>query len=551
MDAPETTAKRPELEDWSVESEIGSGGCGTVYVVRNRHTGERAALKVPDPGSGWGEGTTAEIAALAAMRHQHIVDLVGTVPTDRGEGILMEYLPGGSVADLISARGPLGLGEVVTVLAPIAGALAFLHDHGGVHGDVAPGNVLFTAAGMPKLADLGLAVLVGGRQTDSGTPGFRAPVPDDDDDGGKRLRPARDVYSLAALAWYMVTGRIAGPTYQRPPLSSLLGGVPGNLVELLEDGLAEDESRRPSAAEFSRRIFEAAKPLPVNLRDAVRPEALAHMVTHVVADPVSRKDRRGPWGWMRGLVPRREGGNRRVPPRPRRRGAHGRRGASGARGWQQSALWIAATAAVVVAVVGIIGGNVSLRGQPDAPPAVAEVAGAETAGRASPPPTPVRSPRLEPEAPAGPAPGVVEDAAFRAPVPADPLDAAAVLAARRDLALASADATALRHVHAGNGASLGPDLATASQLRAQGLHYAGLKTTLSDARLRAGAARNMVDVAVTSTISPYRVIGADGTTVATVEKPDVQRVTLRLARADGGWLIAGVLDSTADGKEDP
>lgn len=557
-------AKRPEMEDWSVESEIGSGGCGTVYVVRHRQTGERAALKVPSAGNGWGEGTTAEITALASMGHQHIVDLVGTVRTDRGEAILMEYLPGGSIADLIAARGPLGLGEAVTVIAPIAGALAFLHDHGGVHGDIAPGNVLFTAAGMPKLADLGLAVLVGGRQSESGTPGFRAPAQDEDDSGGKRLHPARDVFSLAALAWYMVTGRIAGPTHQRPPLSSLLGKVPPELVELLEDGLAEDERRRPTAAEFGRRIFEVAKPQPVNLRDAVRPEALEHMVTHVVADPGSPPNRHRRWMWGRDGISRRRNGPRPSRWHARERGAFSRTasagasdrgpragGASGAAWRRGPMLWIAIAAVVLFAGFGIVGGG-AVETQPSDVPssaAAATAGGGETTAPTGASGRPVATQGSTADTPAAARPrSVLEEAVFSGSVPKDPLKAVGALTTRRDLALAAGDAAALRKVHASHGASLGPDLATASQLRARGLRYAGLETRLSDVAIRGRSTSDKVDVVVTSTISPYRVVGADGTTVATVERPDTQRLILRLVREDDGWLIAGVFDALASGQ---
>lgn len=564
MNAEKAQAKPPELVDWSVEREIGSGGSGTVFVVRDRQDGHRAALKVPAAGDAWAEGTAAEITALASMRHEHIVELIGTVPTNSGEGILMEYLPGGSVADLISARGPVALGEAVTVLAPIASAVAYLHDHGGVHGDIAPGNVLFTAAGMPKLADLGLAVLVGGRQSESGTPGFRAPTPESDDSQGRRLRPARDVYSLGALAWYLVTGRIAGPTHQRPPLSSLLGRVPNQLVELLEDALAEDEGLRPTAAEFGRRVFDAATPQPVNLRAAVRPEALGQMVTQVVADPAAGSVRSK--RWRRAGAPRLQRGDHRIGAGRqsrsraverwlnRLRGLAAPGAPQGARRRPRGVpvVWVAAAVAVVVAAIG----TSSLFLSPEPPAALAPVP-----TRHSAPPVPEAG-SLTPSPMRRAAPGtgtggqsgnVLQEAAFRQDVPKDPLQAVGVLAARRDLALSAGDPRALREVHAVGGASLGADLATASQLRSKGLRYAGLATRLSAESLytesqHTGSGRDTADVSVTSTISPYRIVGADGSTVERIEKPQVQHLVLRLSRHDGGWLISGVFEGGKDGK---
>ena len=73
----------------------------------------------------------------------------------------MDYAPGGSLRQLVGARGRLSVGETVTVLTPIAQVLAYLHGRGFTHGDVSPGNVLFTAHGKPLLADLGVARMVG------------------------------------------------------------------------------------------------------------------------------------------------------------------------------------------------------------------------------------------------------------------------------------------------------------------------------------------------------------------------------------------------------
>ena len=77
-----------------------------------------------------------------------------------GLGLVLDYAPGGSLAELMASRGSLGAGETVTVLTPVAQALAYLHGHGFTHGDVSPGNVLFTAHGKPLLADLGVARMV-------------------------------------------------------------------------------------------------------------------------------------------------------------------------------------------------------------------------------------------------------------------------------------------------------------------------------------------------------------------------------------------------------
>ena len=123
----------------------------------------------------------------------------------------MDYAPGGSLAQLVASRGKLSIGETVTVLTPIAQVLGYLHANGFTHSDVSPGNVLFTSHGKPLLADVGIARMVGdvAAVPGHGTRGFMDPAPVDAVRAG--LQPERDVYSVAALGWYCLTGDVPGP----------------------------------------------------------------------------------------------------------------------------------------------------------------------------------------------------------------------------------------------------------------------------------------------------------------------------------------------------
>ena len=101
------------------------------------------------------------------------------------------------------------------MLTPIAQVLGYLHAKGFTHGDVSPGNVLFTGHGKPMLSDVGIARMVGDASAvaDHGTAGFMDPAPVDAVRAG--LQPERDVFSVAALGWYCLTGepprRTRGP----------------------------------------------------------------------------------------------------------------------------------------------------------------------------------------------------------------------------------------------------------------------------------------------------------------------------------------------------
>ena len=413
----------------------GHGGGAAVYVVSEEATGRRFAVKVPrGPAEAGGADLERELQVLRRVRHDHLVILHGSIDTDRGSGILMEYLPGGSAADLVAVRGPVDLGEAVTVLAPVASALAHLHSLGIAHGDVSPANVLFTAEGLPKLGDLGLAGLVGAPGRPGGTPGFSAPEAARGP-GDAALHPERDVYALGALAWFLLTGRTPAPSRLRPPLSSLIPAAPGALSELIEECLCEDPSGRPDAAAVARRLFAGVVPEPVRLGGAVHPDALQDMAT--VQPERSRSRRRALRGQGDGRGRQRHGNRIRVAGRSRH----------GARSWPL----LVAGLVLVLAVAGA--GHLTRTAVPGG------------------------------VAPGSAAPGGVESLSA---VPQDPLQAAVVLASRRDAALAAADAAALAGVHATEGTSRAADEATVEALAQGGLRYAGLHTELTGLMLLEG-----------------------------------------------------------------
>ncbi|MEE1620261.1 protein kinase domain-containing protein [Zafaria sp. Z1313] len=517
----------PRTAGFETLREIGRGGNAAVYEVLSGAGGTRLALKVgaaeDPPGV---EQLEREVEVLRGLGHPHLVALHSAVETSRGPGVLMEYLPGGSVAELVAASGPRSLGETVTVVAPIAQALAFLHAAGAVHGDVSPGNILFTATGVPKLSDLGLAGLVGRPGQGGGTPGFTAPEPQSARD--RALLPARDVYSLAAVAWFVLTGRTPAPTSRRPPLGSLVPGVPDEFALLLEACLAEDPDERPPASELALGIFCGAEPRPVELTESVRPEAM-------------------------GLLPTRR------PPEPGPRGPGAVLRRLDAAWTPRKTAWLAGAAAAVVLAVAAAGAvTVAFRDMDNGPapaaqspaPGTATTAPSEEGARAGDPPgSPGTEAGAVPEAGAAPRSGGSAEASAtptRAPaeaageVPDDPADAAVVLAGRRDAALSAADAGALEGVHAADGESLGDDAEAVRELRRQGLRYSGLRTVLSGVRQEEAPGGGSAVVRAESRIGPYAVVDEDGETVEAVDAGIEQRIVLHLERTADGWRIARV-----------
>ena len=302
-----TSGAAPEVPGYDVGRCLGRGGSATVWLVTEHLSGTEYALKCFAAGDSPGQGDAEEairreVRILSVLDHEHLVRARSVLrlrgsrvhlphgddsgvdgdddgPWDADLGLIMDYAAGGSLGQLVAGRGKLGPGETVTVLTPIAQALAYLHGHGFTHGDVSPGNVLFTAHGKPLLADLGVARMVADAAAvaDAGTEGFRDPAPVDAVRAG--LQPERDVYSLAALGWYCLTGRAPEPGAQRPPLPLLVPDVPAALAAALESGLQEDRRLRPSAAELAAAVHRSAVAEPVDLSVSVHPTVIPQLLT--------------------------------------------------------------------------------------------------------------------------------------------------------------------------------------------------------------------------------------------------------------------------------
>ncbi|RKR13864.1 protein kinase domain-containing protein [Arthrobacter oryzae] len=315
----------PEVPGYDVGRLLGRGGTAAVWLVTERSTGREFALKCfdtvgaageDDGGMGapeTGQAMRRELLILSALDHDHLLRahtvLRLRVPPSRPEGgdalgLLLDYAPGGSVAELVAGRGRLAAGETVTILTPIGQALEYLHENGVSHGDVSPGNVLFTAHGKPLLADAGMARLVAdaGPAGDAGTAGFSDPSPVHAVRAG--LQPERDVYSLAALGWYCLTGRPPVPGARRPPLPLLVPDVPPALAAALEAGLAEDPRCRPTAAELAAAVYRSSAAEPVDLSVTAHPSVVPQLLTRG-AVPRNARERRAERvrGWFRRWAP--------------------------------------------------------------------------------------------------------------------------------------------------------------------------------------------------------------------------------------------------------
>jgi hypothetical protein len=281
-------AEPPVVPGYTLHTRLGRGGSGEVWRATPRRGGAAVAVKVlvdGDPGR-----QAREAALLGDLDHPHLVRLIEVVHQPRrggsaGVALVLDLLEGGSLAALLARRGRLRPGEVVTAIAPVAAALAHAHDHGVVHGDLSPGNIVFTAAGRPVLTDLGVARVLGETAAAEVTPAYVDPTVA----RGAAPGPASDVFGIAAAAFHALTGvapwnaatpadtlRIAADGYL-PDLAELAPDAPPALIAVVARGLAADPHDRGTAAAFALDLRHACRPEPVRLpTDGVPDAELAH-----------------------------------------------------------------------------------------------------------------------------------------------------------------------------------------------------------------------------------------------------------------------------------
>jgi len=246
------------------------------------------ALKIiPVPDVTEGQALAAQMTAvLDRVGNQHLVRQHGSIALADGKlALVLDQVIGSSLDHLLGDRGHLTPGETVTTVAPLFAALADLHAAGVVHGDLAPGSILFSADGRPMIADVGVARLMGRTaQPAARTDGFVAP----EVVGGAVPSSASDVYSMAALGWFCLLGLPPGPALTCPSVNTLSPGTlspgalstgtlspgtPARLVEVLASCLCADPTLRPSARVAAVEVFDAAPPESVVLTSAADPAA--------------------------------------------------------------------------------------------------------------------------------------------------------------------------------------------------------------------------------------------------------------------------------------
>src|SRR6266511_1622794 len=240
VDATETTQSKTkaraakilgELGDYELLEEVGRGGQGVVFRARQKSLNRIVALKV----IGLGQWATKahlkrfrlEAEAAASLDHPCIVPIYEVGERDGQCYFSMKFVEGGQLDEVVK-HTPLSIRQAVELIAKVARTVHYAHEHGILHRDIKPGNILLDAKGEPHLTDFGLARLVESESSVTqtldvlGTPSYMAP--EQAVGNNAAVTSVTDVYGLGAVLYQLLTGH--------PPFA---GGTTYETIKLLED----------------------------------------------------------------------------------------------------------------------------------------------------------------------------------------------------------------------------------------------------------------------------------------------------------------------------
>ncbi len=282
---------------------LGKGTMGRVYTARHRMMGRVVALKVLD-----GRCINKPVALARFRREMHLVgrldhdNVVRAFDADRiglCYFIAMEYVEGGTLGDLVKARGPLPPAAVVNYAAQTADGLAHAHACGIVHRDIKPSNLLLTRGKKIKILDFGLGTLLEKNELvpaltsagyTVGTPDYISP----EQARMVKIDGRSDLFSLGCTMYYLTSGQVPFKggssmdclvrriTDRAVPINQIVPGLPARLVQIIEKLMATNpDDRYQTAAEAAAWLRSVLRP-----KNAA-PRAEAPAAAAVPAEPAT------------------------------------------------------------------------------------------------------------------------------------------------------------------------------------------------------------------------------------------------------------------------
>ena len=254
----------PQLE---IIELLGQGGMGYVYKARQVGLDRLVALKLLPPHVGgdrtFAERFAREARALARLSHAGIVTIHDSGEVGGLYYFVMEYIDGLNLRQLLSGDEPIDTDKALRIVGSVCDALDYAHDEGVIHRDIKPENILLDKKGRVKIADFGLAKLLGGDAGGSqltltaphlvmGTPHYMAP---EQTERPSEVDHRADIYSLGVVLYEMITGELP---LGRFPLPSEMGRGDARLDRIILRALQKDPDRRFQRASDVKTAVAAA-----------------------------------------------------------------------------------------------------------------------------------------------------------------------------------------------------------------------------------------------------------------------------------------------------
>ena len=252
---------------------IASGGMGTVWRGEDLVLHRPVAVKLLSEALGQDERFVErfrrEARAAAGLSHPNVAEVFDYGEDQDTPFIVMELLPGETLADRLQREGRLPPGDAERIAVQVADALQAAHDAGIVHRDVKPGNVMLAPGGGVKVMDFGVAAAAWAAPlTSTGTTIGTASYLSPEQAAGERATPASDVYALGCVLYEMLTGRppfvgesplaVAGAHVREMPVPvrQVVPEVPEHLASACDQALMKDPTARPGSAGMLAAMLE-------------------------------------------------------------------------------------------------------------------------------------------------------------------------------------------------------------------------------------------------------------------------------------------------------
>ncbi|MGI8460905.1 MAG: PASTA domain-containing protein [Solirubrobacterales bacterium] len=291
---------------YRIEHRLGSGGMADVWLAEDTELSRKVALKVLHDrfaqDAQFVERFRREAANAAGLQHPNVVGVFDRGQVEDTYYIAMEYVEGSSLKDLIT-RG-LTTAQAIEIARQILAAERFAHEHGIVHRDIKPQNVIVDPEGRVRVLDFGIARAGASEITQTGSVMGTAQYLSPEQAQGLEVTPASDLYSTGVVLYEMLTGRVPFDgdsavavalkqvSEQPAPPSALNPAVPPALDAVTLRALAKDPSNRFASAEEFSRALDAAEADP----NAVGNTAMFAAVSDPLAEEEARRKRM--WRWI-------------------------------------------------------------------------------------------------------------------------------------------------------------------------------------------------------------------------------------------------------------